>query len=56
MEEKNVKLFQNKEIRTAWNEEEQKWYFSVTDIISALTDSVDPKQYIKKMLSRIFCP
>ena len=52
MEEKNVKLFQNKEIRTAWNEEEQKWYFSVTDIISALTDSVDPKQYIKKMRSR----
>lgn len=51
-QEKSVKLFQEKEIRTAWNAEEQAWYFSVVDVVGTLTDSVDPKQYIKKMRSR----
>ena len=48
----NIKLFQDKKIRTAWNEKEQQWYFSVVDVVEALTDSNDPKQYIKKMRSR----
>ncbi len=52
-EEKNsIQSFENKAIRTAWNEEQEEWYFSVTDIVAALTDSADPKQYIKKMRSR----
>lgn len=48
----NIKLFQSKQIRSVWNEEEQQWYFSVVDVVGALTDSVDPKQYIKKMRTR----
>lgn len=48
----NIKLFQDKTIRSAWNEEENQWYFSVYDVIEALTDSNDPKQYIKRMRSR----
>ena len=48
----NIKLFESKQIRSVWNEEDQKWYFSVQDVIELLTDSVDVKQYIKKMLSR----
>lgn len=48
----NIKLFQNKKIRSAWNEEENQWYFSVYDVVEALTDSNDPKQYIKRMRSR----
>jgi hypothetical protein len=48
----NIKLFQSKQIRTAWNEAEQKWYFSVQDVVEILTESSDVKQYIKKMLSR----
>jgi prophage antirepressor-like protein len=48
----NIKLFQEKKIRSAWDEEEQQWYFSVVDVVEALTDSVDPKQYIKRMRSR----
>jgi len=48
----NIKLFESKQIRSIWNEEEQKWYFSVQDIVEILTDSADVKQYIKKMLSR----
>ena len=39
-------------MRSEWNETEQKWYFSVQDVIAILTDSSDVKQYIKKMLSR----
>ncbi len=48
----NIKLFESKQIRSEWNEPEQKWYFSVQDVVEILTDSVDVKQYIKKMLSR----
>ena len=48
----NIKLFQNKKIRSAWNEDENQWYFSVYDVVEALTDSNDPKQYIKRMRSR----
>ena len=48
----NIKLFESRKIRSAWNESENKWYFSVQDVVKALTDSSDVKQYIKKMLSR----
>ena len=47
-----IKLFENREIRAAWNEEKEEWYFSVTDVVAVLTNSADPKQYIKKMRSR----
>ncbi len=48
----NLKLFESKNIRSVWNEEEQKWYFSVQDVVEVLTDTVDPKDYIKKMRKR----
>ena len=47
-----IKLFQDKRIRTAWNEEEEQWYFSVDDVIEALTDSTNPTDYLKKMRKR----
>lgn len=47
-----IKLFQNRRIRSEWNEAEEQWYFSIEDIVSALTDSTDPKQYIKRMRYR----
>ena len=47
-----VKLFQDRKIRSAWNEEEEQWYFSIEDVVTALTDSADPKQYIKRMRPR----
>ena len=50
--ENKVKVFENKQIRTLWNETEEEWYFSVVDVVKLLTDSADPKQYIKKMRSR----
>ena len=48
----NIKLFESKKIRSAWNGVEQKWYFSVADVVLVLTDSSDVKQYIKRMRSR----
>ena len=48
----NIKLFQDKKIRSVWNDEEEQWYFSIVDVVEALTDSNDPKQYIKRMRSR----
>jgi len=38
MNDKNIPLFENKRIRTAWNEEEQEWYFSIVDVVSVLTN------------------
>ncbi len=48
----NIKLFKSKKIRSVWNDEEQKWYFSVADVVEALTDTVNAKDYIKKMRKR----
>ena len=47
-----IKLFEERQVRSAWNEEEERWYFSIVDVVAILTDSADPKQYIKKMKSR----
>lgn len=52
--ETKLQLFDNINIRSVWNENEEEWYFSISDIVAALTNSADPKQYIKKMRSRDF--
>ena len=48
----NIKLFQDKKIRSVWNDEEEQWYFSVVDVVGALTDSVNPTDYLKKIRKR----
>jgi hypothetical protein len=48
----NIKLFESKQIRSVWNESDQKWYFVVEDVVLVLTESKDPKQYIKRMRQR----
>ena len=48
----NLKLFESKQIRSVWNEQEQEWYFVVEDVVAIRTDSNDPKQYIKRMRQR----
>ncbi len=53
MTKKNqVQIFNDHKVRTVWDNDVEEWYFSVVDVVEALTDSVDPKQYIKKMRSR----
>lgn len=47
-----LKLFEDRKVRTVWDDKEEKWYFSIVDVVFILTDSADPKQYIKKMKSR----
>ena len=46
------KLFEDRKLRTVWDDKEEKWYFSIVDVVAVLTDSADPKQYIKRMKSR----
>lgn len=48
----NIKRFEDHPIRTAWDEEKEEWYFSVSDVVEILSESKDVKQYIKKMRSR----
>jgi hypothetical protein len=48
----SIKLFESKKIRTHWDETEEKWYFSIQDVVEALSESADVKQYIKRVLSR----
>ena len=48
----NIKLFEEKHVRSVYNEQDEKWYFSVQDVVQILTNSLDVKQYIKKMLTR----
>ena len=47
-----IQLFEGKKVRIVWDAEQEKYYFSVTDIVQVLTDSADVKQYIKRMRSR----
>ena len=51
-ENTQIKLFEEKKVRSVWNEEEQQWYFVVVDVIEILTDSKNPTDYIKKMRKR----
>ena len=48
-----IQVFENKRIRTAWNEETEEWYFSVVDVVSVLTDSKDPTAYWRKLKQRL---
>lgn len=46
MKDKNkIKIFENKKIRTAWDEEKENWYFSIVDVIAVLTESKEPRRY-----------
>lgn len=47
-----IVLFGEKQIRRVWNDQEQKWYFAIADIVAALTSSAAPQGYIKDMRRR----
>ena len=48
-----IQLFEDRKIRTAWDEENEEWYFSIIDVISVLTDSKDPTAYWRKLKQRL---
>lgn len=51
-ESKEIQLFENHPIRTAWNSKQEEWFFSIEDVVAVLSGSTDPKQYVKRMRSR----
>ena len=49
----NIILFEEKHVRRAWNQAEEKWYFAIVDVIAVLTGSVDPGAYWRKLKERL---
>lgn len=52
MKKDSLKLFEDRKVRTVWDEEQEKWFFSIVDIVGILTDSSNPTDYLKKMRKR----
>ena len=53
LESTEIKLFENKKVRTIWDNETEEWYFSVVDIVEVLTDSANPNNYWKVLKNRL---
>ena len=53
MDNNKIQLFENKKIRSAWDSEKEEWYFSIVDVVSVLTDSVDGRKYWNKLKQRL---
>lgn len=51
--QESIKLFEERRIRTIWDDEKGKWYFSIVDVIAVLTDSTDPTAYWRKLKQRL---
>lgn len=51
--EKAIKLFESKQIRTYWDANEEKWYFSIVDVVGVLSASNDPSSYWRKLKQRL---
>jgi len=49
----SIKLFENKQVRSHWDDQKEKWYLSIIDIIAVLTDSIDPGAYWRKLKERL---
>ncbi len=52
-QETSIKIFESRQVRTAWNEENEEWYFSIVDVIEVLTESIDPPAYWRKLKQRL---
>lgn len=53
MADNKIQLYEDQQIRTAWDEEKQEWYFSIVDVVAVLTDSPDPNAYWRKLKQRL---
>jgi hypothetical protein len=52
-QETSIKLFEQKQIRSSWDEEKEKWYFSIVDVVGVLSESIDPQSYWRKLKQRL---
>ena len=48
-----IQLFEEKKVRTVWDDQEEKWYFSIVDVCNVLTESKDPQAYWRKLKQRL---
>ncbi len=48
-----IQIFEEKKVRTAWDEESEEWYFSIVDVVGVLTDSLNPNNYWKVLKNRL---
>lgn len=48
-----IKLYENKEVRSVWDNEKEEWYFSVVDVVGVLTDSANPRDYLYRVKKRM---
>jgi hypothetical protein len=48
-----IQIFDDKKVRSIWDAEQEKWYFSIVDTVTALTESVDPTAYWRKLKQRL---
>jgi len=51
--ETSIRLFEQKQVRSVWDDEQEKWYFSIVDVVGVLSDSVDPQAYWRKLKQRL---
>ena len=51
--ENSIKLFQDKRVRVQWDEEQEKWFFSIIDVIEVLTDSPRPRKYWNALKTKL---
>jgi len=49
----NIKIFEDSTIRTVWDTDKEKWYISIVDVITVLTESIDPQAYWRKLKQRL---
>ena len=52
-ENTRIKLFEDKKVRTIWDEEAEEWYFSVVDVVAVLTESPNPRKYWSVLKTRL---
>ena len=52
-QETAIKLFEEKQVRSIWDDEQEKWYISIVDVIAVLTESIDPSAYWRKLKQRL---
>ena len=52
-QENSIKIFEQKQIRSSWNEDEGKWYFSIVDVVGVLSESIDPQAYWHQLKQRL---
>jgi len=49
----NIKIFEERKVRTAWDDETEEWYFSIVDVVGVLTDSPNPRKYWSVLKTRL---